>query len=108
MAHPASRFALETVKNLFDETLGPVRERLTPELSAELGDGKLSAIVRGLVQAHGPPAQVVDAWPSEITEKDERMPAAHVLVRMANGVRVDLTLVFDPVGAVRGLWLRPM
>jgi hypothetical protein len=96
------------VKNLFDESFAPVRAVLTAELAEELSDAKLSAIVRGLVQAHGPPAQLVDAWTSEVKEKEERMPAAQALVRMSNGVRVSLLLVFDPTGAVRGLWLRPI
>lgn len=105
---PTTRLAIESVQNLFDLRFAPVRARFTAALSAELTDDKLGEIVRGLVAAHGPPAQIVDVWPSAIEEKKERMPAAQVLVRMANGVRVNLLLVFDPEGAVKGLWLRPI
>jgi hypothetical protein len=108
LTDPTTRMAIESVQHLFNEDFAPVRAHLTPSLSGELSDDKLVAIVRGLTEAHGPPAQIVDAWHSAVEEKKERMPAAQVLVRMANGVRVSLLLVFDPAGAVKGLWLRPI
>lgn len=105
---PRAALALDALGKLFARDFAPVRALLTHELREELTEDKLAAIVGGLVQAHGEPARVVDAWTSTITEKQEVMPAAEVLVRMGNDTRVGLLLVFDAHGAVKGLWLRPI
>ena len=103
-----ARFAVQMLQNLLDDKQELVRDTFTPELKAELAGPKLTSIVNGLIAAHGPPTQIVDAWTSEIKEKEEVMPAAQVLIHMTNGVRVSLLLVFAPNGAVKGLWLRPI
>jgi len=105
---PRAALALDALGKLFARDFAPVRALLTDELRSELTEAKLAGIVAGLVQAHGEPARVVDAWTSTITEKQVVMPAAEVLVRMKNDTRVGLLLVFDPQGAVKGLWLRPI
>lgn len=105
---PAARFAVETLQNLFNGNYETVRQNLTASLAAELPADKLRSIVDGLVKVHGPPVQIIDAWTSEVKEKEERMPAAQVLLLMNNGTRVNLILVFDPNNVVRGLWLRPI
>jgi len=102
------RLALDTLQYLLAAKYEPVRALFTPALRDELPADKLDAIVRGLVAAHGPVLQVTDAWRTEIEEKTVRMPAAQVLIRMTNDTRVDLMLVFDPQGAVKGLWMRPI
>lgn len=103
-----ARFAVQMLQNLLDDKTELVRDTFTPELRTELAGPKLTSIVNGLIAAHGPPTQIVDAWTSEIKEKEEVMPAAQVLIHMTNGVRVSLLLVFAPNGAVKGLWLRPI
>ncbi len=105
---PAARFAVETLQNLFSGNFETVRLNLTRELGAELPADKLRSIVDGLVKAHGPPVQIIDAWTSEVKEKEERMPSAQVLLLMTNGTRVNLLLVFDSNNVVKGLWLRPI
>lgn len=105
---PRAQLALETLDHLFARDFAPVRAVLTPELRDDLTDEKLASIMIGLVQAHGPPVQVMDAWTSTIREKEETMPAAQVLVKMANDTRLGLILVFNPEGVVKGLWLRPI
>ena len=105
---PRAQLALETYGQLFAHDYAPIRKLLTPELAADLTAAKLSDILAGLERAHGLPVQVMDAWATTITEKEERMPAAQVLMRMANDTRLSLMLVFTPEGAVRGLWLRPI
>jgi hypothetical protein len=100
--------ALDTAENLFRGRFEPVRRLLQFELGEELTIAKLHGIVDGLVKAHGPPVEVMDAWASEIREKEVVSPAAEALIRMQSGKRIGLLLVFDPQGAVRGLWLRPI
>ncbi len=100
--------ALDTAENLFRGRFEPVRRLFQVELGEDLTVAKLSGIVDGLVKAHGPPVEVMDAWASEIREKEVVSPAAEALIRMQGGKRIGLLLVFDPQGAVRGLWLRPI
>ncbi len=106
--NPAARFAVETLQHLVNGNYEAARASFTPSLATELPATKLQSIVNGLVQAHGAPVQIIDAWQSEVKEKEERMQAAQVLVLMTNGTRVTLLLVFDPQGLVKGLWLRPI
>jgi len=105
---PAARFAIETQQNLFNGNFESVRLNLTPALAAELPADKLRSIVAGLVLAHGAPVQIIDAWTSDVKDKEERMPGAQVLILMTNGTRVNLLLVFDANNVVKGLWLRPI
>ncbi len=102
------RLALDALQYLRAGKYEPVRALFTPSLRDELPPEKLDGIVRGLITAHGPIVQVTDAWRTEIEEKQVHMPAAEVLIRMTNETRVNLMLVFDPDGAVKGLWMRPI
>lgn len=104
----SATLALDTAQDLFAGRFEPIRRLLIPDLAIELPPEKLAAIVDGLIKAHGPPVQVMDAWASEVREKEVLSPAAEVMLRMQNGKRIGLILVFDPQGAVKGLWLRPI
>ena len=108
LASASAGLALDTAENLFRGRFEPVRRLLQVELGEELSVAKLAGIVDGLVKVHGPPVEVMDAWASELREKDVVSPAAEALIRMQSGKRIGLLLVFDPQGAVRGLWLRPI
>lgn len=105
---PRAALALKTLGELWAGAFGPIRGLMTDDLRAELTEAKLGSIVTGLVRAHGPMVAVMDAWTSTIREKDEVMPAAQALMKMDDGTRLGLMLVFDPQGAVKGLWLRPI
>jgi len=100
--------ARDLINALFARDFGAVRSRLTVELGQDLTDAKLGDIVTGLVQAHGPAMQLIDAWTTTIKEKEVVMPAASATVLMANDVRVGLLLVYDEQGMIKGLWLRPI
>lgn len=97
---PGARASPCRCLDLLDDKVDAVREAFTPELQAELAGTKLTSIVNGLIAAHGPPTQIVDAWSSEIKEKEEVMPASQVLIHMTNGVRVSLLF------GVRAEWRR--
>jgi len=106
--NPSARFAVQTLQNMLNGNFELVRSSFTTALATELPATKLQSILDGLIRAHGAPLQIMDAWQSELKEKEERMPAAQVLLRMSNDTRLNLLLVFDPQGAVKGLWLRPI
>jgi hypothetical protein len=108
IASASAGLALDTAENLFRGRFEAVRRLLQPELGLDLTTAKLGGIVDGLIKAHGSPVEVMDAWASEIREKEVMSPAAEALIRMQSGKRIGLLLVFDPQGAVRGLWLRPI
>lgn len=108
VASASAGLALDTAENLFLGRFDAVRRLLQVELAEDLTPAKLTGIVDGLVKAHGPPVEVMDAWASEIREKEVVSPAAEALIRMKGGKRIGLLLVFDAQGAVRGLWLRPI
>lgn len=108
VASASAGLALDTAENLFRGRFDAVRRLLQVELAEDLTPAKLTGIVDGLVKAHGPPVEVMDAWASEIREKEVVSPAAEALIRMKGGKRIGLLLVFDAQGAVRGLWLRPI
>ncbi|MFO0744260.1 MAG: hypothetical protein U1F43_01110 [Myxococcota bacterium] len=105
---PHAQLALETLDEMLAKNFAPIRALMTDDLRLELTEAKLSSIVTGLLQAHGPVVQVMDAWSSTIKEKEVVMPASQVLMKMANDTRIGLMLVFDPNGLVKGLWLRPI
>ncbi|PKN54407.1 MAG: hypothetical protein CVU56_26680 [Deltaproteobacteria bacterium HGW-Deltaproteobacteria-14] len=105
---PEARLALEVATDLFNGRVQAAYGRFTPALRGQLSAARLEQIVAGVTSAHGPPVEVMDAWLGEVEEEERRLPAAQVLLRMANDVRFRLLLVIAPSGDVDGLWLRPI
>ena len=105
---PEARLALEVATDLFSGRAEAAYGRFTPTLQGQLSVERLEQIVAGVTSAHGPPVEVMDAWLGEVEEEGRPLPAAQVLLRMANDVRFRLLLIILPGGGVDGLWLRPI
>jgi hypothetical protein len=106
---PRVRVAAESVNDLFLGRSAAVSARLEPDLRAQLSPAVLDGLVAGVVEAHGAPARVMDAWAGELQEEGLVWPTASVLLRMSRSpVRFRLLLVFNRDETVRGLWLRPL
>lgn len=105
---PEARLALEVATDLFSGRAEAAFGRFSPALREQLSVARLEQIVAGVISAHGPPVEVMDAWLGEVEEEGRPLPAAQVLVRMANDVRFRLLLIILPGGTVDGLWLRPI
>jgi len=105
---PNAQLALEITAQLFARDFAPVRAHFTRSLDAELSNAQLEAIMVGLAQAHGAPTQIMDAWSNTFREDDVTLQGAQVVIKMANDVRLGVKLVFDPQGAIKGLWIRPI
>ncbi len=106
---PRVRAAVETANDLFLGRYEVVNARLEPGLRQQLSPAALREVVAGVVAAHGEPAQVVDAWASELREEERTWPTSSVLLRMSrSATRFRLLLVFNPDDSLRGLWLRPI
>lgn len=103
-----ARIALQVTEDLFAGRYEAIRARLIPSLREELSAARVEALAEGVMQVHGRPARVLDAWRTTAKEEDVNLDAGAVLMRMARtNTRFRLLIVFDR-GGISGLWFRPI
>jgi hypothetical protein len=103
-----ARIALQVTEDLFAGRYEAVRARLIPALREELTASRVEGIAEGVMQVHGRPARVLDAWRTTAKEEEVNLDAGAVLMRMTRtNTRFRLLIVFDR-GGISGLWFRPI